>query len=736
MAIVDRQNTLHIFQRDVRKDKIPCQFLQEGEMITCVLEYRNGLLLSGDKGSLAFFYRNDSWTETSHLYCQYRCLKAHNGISSLCISPSESTIIAILSHGHIANLNMEEFRMKEDPKFSEVFPASKTENPFELSCGSFTSQSVLDLDICLNSFTIAVVTAESRLILWNYYTRRCLVNRQLEHEALCISLHVSGLLLLIGMRDKLRLYKILLDDILLVNKLPVKKTAVVKFSNGGHLFATVYRKNIIQVYEVYSECKEPRHVLKGHLSEISDLCWNSTDTELVSVAAGGACYTWSLTTGQKDKNKEYINKNCLFNRVLPGPESCCFVFTHNGRIQLLREGKLETELKTEDQSCSFPAAFIREGNVLIYGTSKGQIISQTLCPFSIGSNHLKFTEERNVLKLHHHDITVMRLAQDSSFVVTCDAAGVVLVSKIQLVLDGVLIDSVMKPWDPNSSSVHLLSTELSSWKSREWELKSMVVSERKSMEYQMMKETQQLKEAVKTFQLENDELRDKCAKQSKKLNELKDAEATKREIALTELHERYSKDIEDLKSLHKKRQEVEFLKHNKLKNNKDDEVFALEEKIFKLKEEHKAEIQSLQRIFEATLAEKNKELEKLCQEKHEAENMAEKMIDDFEKDNDIHADLVQRKQCIADQEAEEERLKLKVDNNIMAKGILKLKSSKLEDSKQIRRLEKEAKEFSEVIKEQTEQLEKLQEQVIERDGVISANYETIQVPYPLNSQSP
>lgn len=63
----------------------------------------------------------------------------------------------------------------------------------------------------------------------------------------------------------------------------------------------------------------------------------------------------------------------------------------------------------------------------------------------------------------------------------------------------------------------------------------------------------------------------------------------------------------------------------------------------------------------------------------------------------------------------------------MAKGILKLKSSKLEDSKQIRKLEKEAKESSVIIKEQTEQLQKLQEQVEERDGVISANYETIQV---------
>lgn len=112
-----------------------------------------------------------------------------------------------------------------------------------------------------------------------------------------------------------------------------------------------------------------------------------------------------------------------------------------------------------------------------------------------------------------------------------------------------------------------------------------------------MKETQELKEALKNYRLENEELREKCTKQSRKHNELKAAEATKREIALTELHERYSKDIEDLKSLHRKRQEVESLKCKKLRNEKDDEVFALQEQIFKLQQQHETEIESLDSAF-------------------------------------------------------------------------------------------------------------------------------------------
>lgn len=184
----------------------------------------------------------------------------------------------------------------------------------------------------------------------------------------------------------------------------------------------------------------------------------------------------------------YIDKRWLYTRVLPGPASSVFACTNDGRIQLLKEGKLETELQTEDTSEIFPVDFIEEGNVLLYGTSKGEIISQALIPTSLGSTHLKFSEEKNSFKLHHKELTVMKLAQDSSFVVTCDQAGVILLSKIQLVLDGVLIDSVLKPWNSSNSCIHLLSTELSSWKSREWELKTMVITERKNMEYQVPKQ--------------------------------------------------------------------------------------------------------------------------------------------------------------------------------------------------------------------------------------------------------
>ena len=56
VAIADKNNMIHVQQGEQHKDSIPCEQLQEGEVITQIGEYHKGLLISGDKGSLLFYY--------------------------------------------------------------------------------------------------------------------------------------------------------------------------------------------------------------------------------------------------------------------------------------------------------------------------------------------------------------------------------------------------------------------------------------------------------------------------------------------------------------------------------------------------------------------------------------------------------------------------------------------------------------------------------------------------------
>ena len=61
LAIVDKQNAIHVYQGGTCKDKIPCDDFVENERVTGIIEYKKGLLVSGDRGCMIFFYPVDSW---------------------------------------------------------------------------------------------------------------------------------------------------------------------------------------------------------------------------------------------------------------------------------------------------------------------------------------------------------------------------------------------------------------------------------------------------------------------------------------------------------------------------------------------------------------------------------------------------------------------------------------------------------------------------------------------------
>ena len=58
-------------------------------------------------------------------------------------------------------------------------------------------------------------------------------------EAFSVSLHPSGLHVLVGFADKLRLCNLLVNDVRAYKEFAVKACRECRFSNGGQLFAAV-----------------------------------------------------------------------------------------------------------------------------------------------------------------------------------------------------------------------------------------------------------------------------------------------------------------------------------------------------------------------------------------------------------------------------------------------------------------------------------------------------------------
>ncbi len=109
----------------------------------------------------------------------------------------------------------------------------------------------------------------------------------------------------------------------------MKKCTLARFSQGGHLIATVGRSNAIHIYPTFtwgagtSSALGPSHTgmsaspvaihqLKAHVSTVTDVAFTTDDTRLISVGAGGACYFWDLQTGSRIIELEYVDKKCIY----------------------------------------------------------------------------------------------------------------------------------------------------------------------------------------------------------------------------------------------------------------------------------------------------------------------------------------------------------------------------------------------------------------------------------------
>lgn len=143
--------------------------------------------------------------------------------------------------------------------------------------------------------------------VWNYLSLEMELTKEFEEHVSSVALHPSGLHILAGFLDKLRLMNLLIDDIRVFREFPVKDSGVCSFSRGGHLLAAVSKREI----HVYSTIHFRRmSELTGHNGAITSLRWSSDDRTLVSCADDGSVYEWDISDRGRRKNELVIKSWC------------------------------------------------------------------------------------------------------------------------------------------------------------------------------------------------------------------------------------------------------------------------------------------------------------------------------------------------------------------------------------------------------------------------------------------
>eukprot|EP00803_Ostreobium_quekettii_P003392 evm.model.scf_890.5 EVM.evm.TU.scf_890.5 scf_890:16944-24893(-) len=195
-------------------------------------------------------------------------------VASMSISSAEDQVV-IVTHGHeIVFLDLEA-TTESGRQILEILEKSYQDTgPFTVVASGFNAQPITGLDVCPTEPLIATCSSDCTVRVYNYQSRSCVVRKQLHDSPLCLSIHPSGLQVVVGMHDKLRLFAILHGDLEPTAEFPLKKCTLAEFSNGGHLFAVVGRGNAISIFSTYG--RDLVATMKGHISTVTKVKYEAS----------------------------------------------------------------------------------------------------------------------------------------------------------------------------------------------------------------------------------------------------------------------------------------------------------------------------------------------------------------------------------------------------------------------------------------------------------------------------
>ena len=169
-------------------------------------------------------------------------------------------------------------------------------SPFTtLRLNGFHAGAVLDLSVCFCRPVVATVGMDHTVRLWNYLTWECEISFYTgQEEPISVSIHPSGFHILVGFKERVRMYNVLKNTLKEYKSMPLKNCRELKFSSGGALFACAYGVNL-EIYNTNSF--QLRKTLMGHIRPIRQMKWLDDGRTLYTVGMDGACLGWDASLG-------------------------------------------------------------------------------------------------------------------------------------------------------------------------------------------------------------------------------------------------------------------------------------------------------------------------------------------------------------------------------------------------------------------------------------------------------
>lgn len=304
----------------------------------------------------------------------------------------------------------------------------------------FHSRSVDGMDVCIKKNLIATCSMDKSVKIWSYSNGQGFnneINQTFSDEAFCVAFHPSGLQIVVGFADGIRMMNIFEDQLSPYKNISnIKNCREIVFSNGGHLFACQNNNNIC-VFKFYTAENPISYVFKKHNGLIRKIAWLQDDTGFVSIGWDSVLYFWKLDSQEpkwmfKKKNVEFT---CVTTYKAEGPnETEPYVFV-TGTDKCIREirgckkgdGPIAegVVVRVLEQSMNLSQIMVMHNRRAIF-----TCVDEKDRPGSIqvirGDMQVdKATQSKDVFEIQAHSLSVLRLklSFDNSIIYSASSDG-------------------------------------------------------------------------------------------------------------------------------------------------------------------------------------------------------------------------------------------------------------------------------------------------------------------------
>ncbi|OCT84882.1 cilia- and flagella-associated protein 57 [Xenopus laevis] len=668
--------------------------------INAILAYSKGFLCSAGPGRVCMFEK----VEDKDLYKRSRDIRIpqdehstdptqseQQEIVCMCLSPSEETVLISTDKGQLYSIALSS---------AEI---SKGEDAhFEYLTEPWHSASITGLSICVRKPLIATCSLDHSVRIWNFENNTLELYKEYQEEAYSVSLHPSGLYVLVGFSDKLRFMNLLIDDIRSVKEFTVRGCRECSFSHGGHLFAAV-NGNVIHIYS--TSTFESITNLKGHNGKVRSVAWSSDDSKLVSCGLDGAVYEWNILLGKRES--ECVLKSCSYSSVAMSSDAkTIFAVGSDQTLKEISDSQIMREIPSFDVTYT-AVAVSHSGRMIFTGTSLGTIRSMKY--------PLPLQKEFNEYQAHAKPVTRLVVTFDDQYLLSVSEDGSLILWKISDKEGrGLKRDKEVG----YAEEVLITKSDLEEKNQVMLELKTRVEELKMENEYQLrlkdMNYNEKLKELTEKFIQEMEVL--------KTTNQILKTDAERQELKqqedLAELLEKQSRETQDLETANSQKLLLEYEKYQELQVKSQRMQEEYEKQLHELEE---SKIQALEEItehYEAKLQEKISILQLTQDESRQHLREFEETKKQIEEDGDREIQDMKIRYERRLREEKESSLRLKGESGIMRKKFSSLQKEIEERAADIEKMKVEQQKLQGVIKSLEKDILGLKREIQERDETI------------------